>query len=112
MTRRNDKSTKRAFFLRFTLPSEKDTLIEDSGSLSHQNVPISTFQERFTSFQNAKKTFAIRSTYVAREDFDPSRRLVLSLVLEAEHRVRIIEVVLHDAAPHELDRLVLKETQA
>ena len=49
---------------------------------------------------------------MAGKDFDPSRRLVLSLVLEAEHRVRIIEVVLHDAAPHELDRLVLKETQA
>ncbi len=41
-------------------------------------------------------------------DLDPSRRLVLSLVLEAEHAAVVINVVLGDAAPQEFDHLILK----
>ena len=50
----------------------------------------------------------IFSTYMIRVNLDPSRGLVLSLVLEAEHAAVIVDVELGDAAPAKLDHLVLE----
>ena len=50
----------------------------------------------------------IFSTYMIRINLDPSRGLVLSLVLEAEHAAVIVDVELGDAAPAKLDHLVLE----
>ncbi len=67
----------------------------------------------FTLFnQQRQQEPLIRSkTHVRREYLDPSWLLPLPLVLEQEHHLLVVKVVLHDAAPQELDNLVLKKQE-
>ena len=51
---------------------------------------------------------SVSITHVIRIDLDPSRGLVLPLVLETEHCGLVVQVVLQNAAPQELYHLVLK----
>ncbi len=67
----------------------------------------------FTLFnQQRQQEPLIRSkTHVRREYLDPSGLLPLPLVLEQEHHLLVVKVVLHDAAPQELDNLVLEKNK-